>query len=120
MTNSQKKIFTIGDKCPEIHDNMASLYPETIGAVMATKLITQIEQPILSKLKKLKNRPTIKIYIDNKEVIDRLNKKEHMKHNAKFYPMSSELAQISKQIFSKVNWIWIKDIKKYINPNISQ
>jgi len=49
-----KKIFTIGDKCPEIHDSMESLYPETIGEMMATKLITQIEQPILYKLKSYK------------------------------------------------------------------
>jgi len=38
-----------------------------------------------------------------------------MKHNAKFYPMSDELAQFSKQIFSNVNWRWIKGHQKNIS-----
>jgi len=53
-------------------------------------------------------KPLITVYIDNREVIERVTKKNQMKHNAKFYPLSAELLHYNNRIISNIRWKWIK------------
>lgn len=99
---------TMSMKFPHIQDNMASIYPETSVAIMSIKFLLYLET-MLKDHEKI-NSPSykIKIYIDNQEVINRIQNKHKLHHNLKFYPISKALQHFISKITFNIDWIWIK------------
>ena len=56
----------------------------------------------------MKQKPSVKFYVDNQEVINRIKNPHLLNHKTKYFPISEEANVILKTIKSNIIWIWVK------------
>ena len=56
----------------------------------------------------MKEQPVVKCYVDNQEVINRINMPQLMNHKTKYLPISEEANTLIQKVKSKIVWIWVK------------